>query len=76
MSEVDRRRCYATLTEIMKAAMRQYAATFPERADDVRHEDALAWSLGGLQSIFEALDEYHIEKKAPTEHTQSPSATP
>ena len=64
MSDAARRKAYAEITETVKTAFARYLEEFPERAGDARNEDAVQWSLRGVQRIFRVLEKYEITEKA------------
>ena len=58
-----RERLRSEIVKVMTEAFKRYAAEFPERIDDERNADAVAWSYRGLQRILHALDKYEIRDK-------------
>lgn len=72
-----RREAYQRMVDCAKKGMEEYYKKFPERAVDVRSQDAENWSINGLSAIFDILDEYYITKRMEnTNVNKSPESGP
>jgi hypothetical protein len=63
MHKTARERLRAEIVKVMTDSFKRYAAEFPERIDDERNRDAVAWSYRGMGRILQALDGYEIRDK-------------
>lgn len=58
-----REELYERLMAEAEEGLRRYYAEYPERANDLRSADAIAWSQRGLRRVLRCLDEYDFKKK-------------
>ena len=57
-NKTERQVLYDRIVVEAKDGLARYYQEFPDRLGDQRAEDALAWSLRGIQRILKILDEY------------------
>ena len=58
-----RERLRAEIVAVVKEGLKRYYQEFPERVDDERAGDALAWSWRGAKRVLDAIDHYEIRDK-------------
>ncbi len=58
-----RERLRAEIVALVKDGLKRYYQEFPERAEDERAGDALAWSWRGAKRVLDVIDRYEIRDK-------------
>lgn len=58
-----RERLRAEIVAVVKDGLNRYYKEFPERFEDERSADALAWSWRGAKRVLDAIDHYEIRDK-------------
>lgn len=60
MTKSARNECYNRINVSVREGFERYYQEFPERRNDARATDALAWALRGISRVYSILDDYEI----------------